>query len=279
MARITAHAYHAVDVATFQRSWPDPVLRTAVKDAAWVERTAAALISDPGGAWVADVAGEVVGCAVSRVREGLWILSSFAVRGSHQGRGIGGLLMQAALHHGRGCLRGMLCSSASPAAATMYRRSAFDLHPQMTLRGRVERSRIPVVERIREGSAGDIDLMNSLDRVTRGAAHLSDHDPLLKQFRLVVVDRTNGTGYAYFDESGSVVLLAASDKRTARDLVWEALAASTPERGVAIRHVNAANQWALDVAVEARLDIATSGWIGVRHTSVPRPYIPHGSLL
>ena len=42
----------------------------------------------------------------------------------------------------------------------------------MTVTGVVDRGAIPVVERVREGSAADVDLLDSVDRRTRGAAHL-----------------------------------------------------------------------------------------------------------
>ena len=45
-----------------------------------------------------------------------------------------------------------------------YRQAGFALHPQMFLTGTVDRSALPVVEKVREGSAADIELMDSLDR-------------------------------------------------------------------------------------------------------------------
>ena len=59
-----------------------------------IDRTRAALVTDPAGCWVAEVDGEVVGGAVSRVRELMWILASFAVRPDQQGRGIGAQLKE-----------------------------------------------------------------------------------------------------------------------------------------------------------------------------------------
>ena len=88
-AEITATSYHEVDTRTHQRSWPDPVRRPLARNGHWIRRTGQALVTDPGGCWVAEVDGEVVGGAVSRVRELMWILASFAVRPEHQGRGIG----------------------------------------------------------------------------------------------------------------------------------------------------------------------------------------------
>ncbi|MGN0064529.1 MAG: GNAT family N-acetyltransferase [Nocardioides sp.] len=279
MARITATAYHAVDVDTYPRDLPVPPPRSTTGDAAWIARSGEALLTDPGGCWVAEVDGVVVGCAVSRVRELMWILSSFAVAGSHQGMGVGRLLLDAASAHGAGCLRGMFAASASPAAARRYRLAGFDLHPQMFLHGTVDRASLPAITSVREGSLGDVDLMDSVDRSTRGAAHGGDHALLARQFRLLVTDRTTGSGYAYVDDAGAPVLLAASSKRAATDLLWEALAGSTEERPVAVRHVTAANQWALDVGMAARLSLRQAGYLCLRHMRPPTPYLHHGSLL
>ncbi|GAA5137309.1 hypothetical protein GCM10023339_77520 [Alloalcanivorax gelatiniphagus] len=276
---ITATSYYEVDTRTYQRSWPDPVRRPPGRNGAWLMRARAALRTDPGGCWVAEVDGEVVGGAVSRVRELMWILASFAVLPEHQGRGIGTQLMASALHHGRGCLRGMFAASADPAAVRRYRLAGFDLHPQMLVSGVVDRSALPVVERVREGSAGDIDLMNSVDRRTRGAAHLDDHELLLAQFRLVVTDHPTGSGYAYVDVDGAPVLVAATDRRTAAGLVWEALASSPPGAQVSVHHVTAANAWALDVGLAARLSIHQNGYLCLRRMKPPSPYLHHGSLL
>lgn len=279
MADITATSYYEVDARTYQRAWPDPVRRTAARHGHWIRRTRQALTTDPGGCWTAEVDGRVIGGAVSRVRELMWILASFAVEPGHQGQGIGTQLMAAAMHHGRGCLRGMFSASADPGAVRLYRLAGFDLHPQMVLTGVVDRSAIPVVERVREGSAGDVDLLDSVDRRTRGAAHLGDHELLLDQFRLLVTDHSTGSGYAYVDVDGSACLLAATNRRTAAQLLWEALASSPPDGEVSVHHITAANQWALDVGLAARLAIYQNGYLCVRQMKPPAPYLHHGSLL
>ena len=279
MAELTGRAYTEVDRRTFQRDWPDPPPRTPKRDGAWVRRTAHALRTDPEGCWVAELDGRVVGCVLSRVRELMWILSSFAVAPEVQGRGVGTQLLAASLHHGRGCLRGMFSASADPAAVRRYRLAGFDLHPQMFVTGTVDRDALPLVDRVREGSAGDIDLMNSIDRQTRGAAHLSDHEALLAQFRLLVCETSSSQGYAYVDDAGSPTLVAATTRRTASDLVWEAFASSTPGSTVSLHHVTAANQWAIDVGLAARLSVHTSGYLCLRGMKPPAPYVHHGSLL
>lgn len=279
MSSITATSYHEVNERTFQRSWPDPEIRPPARNGKWISRTRHTLTTDPEGCWVAEIDGEVVGGAISRVRELMWILASFAVRPECQGQGIGEQLLAAAMHHGRGCLRGMFAASADPGAVRRYRLAGFTLHPQMFLTGVVDRDAIPVVERVRDGSAGDIDLLNSIDRQTRGSAHLSDHEVLLDQFRLIVCERNSGSAYAYVDETGAPNLVAATSRRTATDVMWEALASSTPGETVSVRHITAANEWAIDIGMAARMSLHQSGYLCLRGMQPPSPYLHHGSML
>lgn len=275
--RLSAVGFHELDTRLAPRSWPDPELRPATRGATWVTRTLHLLRTDPGGCWVAEDDTGMVGVATSYNREKLWCLATYAVRPGLQGRGIGKTLLAAALRHGDGSLRGMLASSSDPKAVRRYRLAGFSLHPQMLMTGTVDRSAIPVVDKVREGSAGDIDLMDSVDRRTRGAAHGPDHEVMLSFWRLVVSDTTTGSGYAYLDESGNVQLLAATNRRTATRLLWEGLAASSGSALIA--HLTAANEWALDVGIAARLDLHQEGYLGLRRMDPPAPYLHNGALL
>jgi hypothetical protein len=131
-----------------------------------------------------------------------------------------------------------------------------------------------VIQYVREGTESDFDLMDSLDRRTRGAAHGVDHQVLLEQFRLVVTETSSGQGYAYLDNG--VALLAASDKRTASRLMWEAIASSDE---VLSGHITPENSWAVDVGLAARLELHQDGFAGLRHLRPPAPYLPHGALM
>ena len=173
----------------------------------------------------------------------------------------------------------MLSASRDPLAVRRYHQAGFTMHPQMYLTGRLDRAVLPVVEKTRDGSAGDIDLMNSVDRATRGAAHLGDHEVLLGQYRLVVSDTSTGSGYVYVDGLGSPQLLAATNRRTATRLLWEALASSDPLVNVDIAHVTPANEWAVDVGMAARMELHTHGYLALRGMRPPAPYLHHGSLL
>ncbi|MDH2416789.1 GNAT family N-acetyltransferase [Nocardioides sp. CER19] len=251
--------------------------RTSAHSAAWVRRTTHLVGTDPGGCWVAEDEGRMIGFATSFVRETTWFLATYAVRPDRQGGGIGTALLAAAMHHGRACLHAMLSASEDPRAVRRYKLAGFDLHPQMHLTGTVDRTTIPVIEKVRDGSAADIDLLDSLDRATRGAAHGPDHELLLAGGRLLVSDTSTGSGYAYVEATGRVVLLAAGNRRTASRLLWAALAdLSGP---VVVPNLTAANQWALDVGVAARLQLGQGGYLALKGLRAPAPYIHHSALL
>jgi GNAT superfamily N-acetyltransferase len=272
--RVTAVGFHELDTRMFRRSWPDPQLRPPERSAHWIRRTEHLVGTDPGGCWVAERDGEMLGVVVSFVREKMWLLASYAVVPGAQGLGLGRALLAPALEHGRGSLRGMLNASNDPKAVRRYHDAGFRLYPQMFLRGTPDRSAIPVVEKVREGGTGDFDLMDSVDRRTRGAAHGPDHEVLLEQFRLVVSDSSTGQGYAYLD--GGVALLAATDRRTAARLLWEGIASSDD---LLIGHITAENDWAVEVGLAARLELDQAGYLALRHMKPPRPYLAHGAMM
>lgn len=273
---LSDEGFHELDVRMHRAGWPAPERRTTAHSAGWIERTHHFLRTDPGGCWVAEGGSGMIGVATSIRRELTWCLATYVVRSELQGQGIGRQLLDAALHHGRGCLRGMLSSSSDPKAVRRYVLAGFRLHPQMFLRGTADRSAIPVVDKVREGTAADTELMDSLDRRTRGAAHGPDHELLLRSFRLLVSDSSTGSGYAYLSP-GRVQLLAASNRRTAQRLLWAALADSPGE--TLVPHVTAANDWAIDVGMAARLELHQDGYLGLRGMKPPAPYVHHGALL
>lgn len=278
--QLSDEGFYELDQRTFQRDWPDPKRRTSEHSKTWMARTRHFLAHDPGGCWVAESDGELVGFATSFNRELMWVLATYAVRPGLQGQGIGAQLLAAALQYGQGCLRGMLSASSDPKAVRRYRLAGFHLHPQMFLDGVVDRSALPIVDKVRDGNAADIDLMNSIDRQTRGAAHGPDHEFILGNApRLVVADRTTGSGYVYVTESGAPLLLAATNRRTAADLLWESLASSPPGGRLTVPHLTAVNEWAVDIGMAARLELHQSGYLALRNMKPPAPYIHHGALL
>jgi GNAT superfamily N-acetyltransferase len=277
--RLSNLSYADPDHRTLPRGLPAPEPRSPDSRLMWILRTRHLVGTDPGGCWVAERSGEIVGFSISLVRESLWILASYAVAPQHQGGGIGRHLLAASLNYGRGCLRALLCACGDPAAVRRYRLAGFDLHPHLLAYGAVPRASLPAVRHVRDGDSSDVDLLNSLDRRTRGAAHLDDHDFLLGTHRLIVSDRPAGSGYAYVDRAGVPVVVAATTRRTASALVWEGLAGSDPGQPITINHITANNAWLMDVALAARLAMHQSGYLGTRHLAPPAPYVPHGALL
>ncbi|MCW2792511.1 MAG: GCN5-related N-acetyltransferase [Nocardioides sp.] len=276
--RVSDESFFALDTASRRPGEPEPTRRTPPHRENWIERTRHFVRTDPGGCWVAEDETGIVGIATSYRREVLWCLATYAVLPGRQGRGIGKPLMAAAMSHGAACTRSMLSASGNTRAVRIYRQAGFDLHPQMYLSGAVDRSAIPVIEKVREGGAGDIDLMDSLDRAARGAGHGVDHELMLRSsWPLLVSDATTGSGYAYLNERGQLALLAATNRRTAGRLLWAALA-DAPER-TTISHVTAANQWVLDIGFAARLELHQDGYLGLRGMDPPAPYLHNGALL
>jgi GNAT superfamily N-acetyltransferase len=274
--RLSDEGFYQLDVRTRRADGPVPERRTAEHRAGWERRTHHFLETDPGGCWVAEDGSGMLGFATSLRRELMWCLATYVVRPDLQGQGIGRPLLEAALTHSRGCLRGMLSASSDPRAVRRYRAAGFDLHPQMYLAGEVDRSAIPVVDKVRDGAAADVELMDSLDRRTRGAAHGPDHELLRASFRLQVSDTSTGSGYVY-TSPGRVQLLAASNRRTAQRLLWAALADADGQ--VLVPHLTAANHWAIDVGLAARLDLHQEGYLALRGMKPPSPYVHHGALL
>jgi GNAT superfamily N-acetyltransferase len=273
-------AEHLSDVAFSPMAEPGmSTNRTPDQQAQWRERATHLLRTDPAGCWVAGQDGTMVGFATSFRRDLTWFLATYAVRPDLQGAGLGRALLDAALTHARGCLRGMLSSSRDPKAFRRYRLAGFTMHPQMYLTGRVDRSTIPVVEHVRDGDESDFALLDSLDRQRRDAAHGPDHTVLLAQNRLVVTDRPGGAGYTYIAGDGRPAVVCASSRKVAADLLWEAIASAPSEGELTIPHETAANEWAVDVGLAAGLAVHTAGYLALRGMKPPAPYVHHGALL
>ncbi|WP_406197865.1 GNAT family N-acetyltransferase [Kitasatospora sp. NBC_01560] len=244
-------------------------------------RTRHLVRTDPQGCWLAEIDGGPVGAVLSLRREGVWILALLAVLPEAQGKGLGRLLLERATEYGRGCLRGMLCASPSPAAARRYRLAGFTLHPAMRLAGRVDRSGLldPGDIPVHRGNATHRHLLDSVDRRLRGAAHGPDHELLLAHCEeLLVADALAGSGYCYRD-GGGVRLLAATSKRIAVRLLREALARVPEGVEAEVEFLTAEQEWALDVGLEVGLAPQTRGYLGLRGMRPPAPYLPNGALL
>jgi hypothetical protein len=192
---------------------------------------------------------------------------------------VGRALLDAALAHAEGADRATICASHDPKAYRRYRLAGFTLHPAVLSWGPVDRATIPELRRVRDGSAADVDWCDEVDRRTRGAGHGVDHELLRAAYPLIVIDDAAGRGYCYVLPNGGAHLLAATDELTASELLWESLARSSGDPECRFFYATAEQEWAIDVALAARLEIHGLGYVAYRGMRPPAPYLPSPHLM
>lgn len=236
--------------------------------------------TDPGGCWVAEVDGQVVGTALGLIREGVWGFSLFGLLPAFQGLGIGSRLYAPALAYGAGCRGGIILSSSHPAAMRRYARSpGYELRPSVAFSGAWDPRRLPDELRCRPGDPdADRATIDAASRHVRGASHARDLPTLLARPRSVLLVLED-EGFAVARD-GSPALLAARTTAAARDLLWGAIASGPRGGTVSFDFVTAENQWAIQIGLEAGLAISPDGPVLVRGPVGPMaPYLPSGAFL
>jgi GNAT superfamily N-acetyltransferase len=252
----------------------------AIRAAGATARLAHIQRTDPGGCWVAEAGGRLVGAALGIIREGIWGLSLLAILPEYQGLGIGNRLYAPALEYGAGEPGGLILSSTHPAALRRYARSpGFRLVPTLGLSGVCDRRRAPATLRSRPGDLdADAATIEAASRHVRGASHLRDLPTHLDRpgSALLVVD---GDGFACVS-NGTATLLAARTESGAEDLLWSAMLGGPEGEEVSVDFVSADNQWAFRVGLEGGLAIGEWSALFVRGDIGPlAPYLPSGAYL
>ena len=234
--------------------------------------------NDPEGSWVAEVDGVVVGTALALRRESLWGLSLLAVEPSYQSHGVGRRLLDATLGYADGVATAVILSSEDPRAMRAYAVAGFDLHPQVEAKGAVDRALLPRLSRVVDADVSRAEWADDVDRLVRGAARGPDHGLMNAQGQMYVVDDVDGRGYCYVRFDGRLVTVAATDDETATELLWRYLACDRPgEHG--IDHITAGQQWAVQVALAARMRLSPAGPVYWRGRQPPPSYLPDGAYL
>lgn len=235
------------------------------------------LASDPGGAWVSERDGELVGCSGAILRELVWGLSLLIVHPGAQGSGVGRELLTRAVGYGEGARGRIILSSRDPRAMRTYARMGLALHPCVMATGRPRERAVP--DGVRDGDPADLPLTEAVDRVVRGAAHGEDILAMLEGgcSLLVAPER----GYALL-LGGQVRLLAALDENAAGTVLRACLArvAAAGEKAH-VEWISASQDWAVSTCLEAGLELRTDcGPVFTDGDVGPfRPYLPNGAYL
>ena len=151
--------------------------------------------TDPGGSWVADDDGTIAGLSQSFVREGYWVLSLLATVPDLQRRGLGRELLHLAMNNADSRGPGSIQCSRDPAAMALYTSAGFSLHPAVIGRGTVRPGSVCTDARVCHSDERDLEMVDEVDRVVRGAARSVDIMAMLKEpdNRLLLIE---DRGYA-----------------------------------------------------------------------------------
>jgi GNAT superfamily N-acetyltransferase len=234
------------------------------------------LATDPEGAWVStDAQGRLTGAALAIMREGLWGLSLLVVQPDAQSSGIGSALLRRALDYGADARGAVILASPDPRALRAYARAGFALHPTVRAVG-VPRD-LPPAPAVRPFRDEDHALAAAVGRAVRGAAHGADIDAMARTGSELLVLPERGFAAR---RAGQVVTIAALDDAAAAELL-RALLARVPAGATAeVDWLSSSQQWAIDVAIAARLELRPAGAVLLRGETGPlRPYIPSGAYL
>jgi GNAT superfamily N-acetyltransferase len=233
------------------------------------------MVTDPGGAWAAERGGEVVGCSLALVRDGVWGLSLLVVRPDAQSTGVGRELLARAWDYGAGARGWIVLASRDSRALRSYSRLGLHLYPALAARGRPRR--VAPAPGVRPGTLADLPLTVEVDRVVRGAAHGDDVAALLEAGGEFLV--LPGRGYAVVRD-GAVRQLAARDREGAAELLRACLA-SAGGREAHVEWITSVQDWAigpcLDAGLELRMDIGAVFLAG--DVGPFTPYLPSGAYL
>ena len=217
-------------------------------------RTRHFLATDPGGSWVAEDDGVIVGMSQSFVREGYWMLSQLGAVPGRQGRGLGRELLRLAHSHGDPQSPGTIQCSRDPKAMALYSDLGFSLHPVVAgwgpLRpGAVQRPDQVVRYEGERVTDAQLDVVTGIDRAVRGSARQVDIAMMLSEEgnRLLLHE---DQAYAVARDDRVVTLGARNEEAAA--LVLRAMLAEAPAgETVEINWLTAAQQWAIRVLIGA----------------------------
>lgn len=279
MARLHLRAFQTPDLevaAAVAAAAFDLDISQPAAAARWQARIAYGLETDPHGAFVAELGGEIVGVAQAIERERLWCLSLLAVGPRAQSSGAGRALMERALTYATDSTDiGLIPSSSDPRALRLYALSGFALLPTFEVAGALDRAALgqPRGE-VHAAGREDFESLAPISREVRGAPHTLELEFAIRMGMRVL--RVGDRGFAVVWPGRGVWLLVARDDGAASQLLWAALAMAGAEHP-AVRWITADQQWAIEIVVRAGLRLVPYGALCVRgRPGTLRAYLPSG---
>jgi len=237
--------------------------------------------TDPGGCWVVERLGELVAVAVAIRRESLWGLALLFVEPSAQDAGLGRALLARTLAYGHGCATKVILASEDPRAIRAYARLGLPLYPAVRAAGTPREVLGALASEVRSGDRSDLGLVEDVDQALRGSSRAEDVAFLLQDGASMLVG-TDGQdrGYVLYRSGdgvidGQPILLGADGDGVARDLLREVLA--TAAGPIKLHGLTQCQRWAIDVAIEAGLDVLPGGPLFMSSPrQPPKSWLPSG---
>ncbi len=246
------------------------------------DRTRHFLGTDPGGSWVAEDAGTVVGMSQSFVRERYWMLSQLGTVPGRQGLGVGRELLGLALSHGDPESPGTIQCSRDPKAMALYTSFGFVLHPVVAAWGAMRPGAVerpPEVRRHEPDEVGEreLEVIATIDRTVRGSARTVDIVAMLAQPGTRLLLHADQAYAVAKDER--IVTLGARQEESATLVLRAMLAEAPPGETIEINWLTSGQQWAIAEVVRAGIELQPFGPVMVRGMDgPPSPYIPSGGF-
>jgi GNAT superfamily N-acetyltransferase len=231
------------------------------------------LTTDPGGSWIAESEGRIVGVTQAHIRGGTWVLATLGVVTEHQEKGLGRRLLDRALAYGDPQSPGVIFSSPDPRAVYRYMHAGFAIHPTATAFGPVRRP-VSGQDSVRVGSTSDLGVVDSVDREVRGTSRSSDVEFQLGLGYQLLVDEEGG--YAVV-RGGRIAMLAALTEEVAVRLLLDAVARCPADAPVEVNWMTSRHQWAIRTLAMAGVSIHVHESVMTRGPWEPvLPYLPSG---
>jgi ribosomal protein S18 acetylase RimI-like enzyme len=180
------------------------------------------LKNDPGGLWVAEDAGQILGFAFSWISGELWFLAQLFVSPGHQGRSIGRELLERTLAHARdgaASRKALITFAFNRVSQALYIRHG--LFPRMPIYS-FSVARAALLDRLPSAQLRCVplhdtaSLLHSLDRIDAqvlGVSRVAHHRYLINDGTtsgFVLCDGEDRVGYAYISPDGHIGPLAVS---------------------------------------------------------------------